>query len=180
MRMEARAGRTILTMGLLAAAACGGGEGEPPPRASLAETATAAEAGAEEARTASEGALPVVTVYKSPTCGCCAKWVEHMRAAGFEVEVVDDAERLYEAKRRHAIGPGHTSCHTAEVGDYFVEGHVPAADVARLLAEAPADVKGLAVPGMPVGSPGMEGTPEEAYDVVAIKPSGETGVYASH
>lgn len=179
MRMDARAGRTILAMGLLVAAACGGGEGETTPRASLAETGTAAEAGGD-ARAASEGALPVVTVYKSPTCGCCAEWVEHMRAAGFQVEVVDDNDRLYEAKRRHAIGPGHTSCHTAEVGAYFVEGHVPAEDVRRLLAEAPEDVKGLAVPGMPVGSPGMEGTPEEAYDVVAIERSGETSVYASH
>lgn len=175
MRSSARTGLTVLMAGLVAAVACGESDEEASPRASLAETALAADAEA-----VSVGDLPVVTVYKSPTCGCCANWVEHLREAGFQVNVVDDESRLYEAKRRHAIGPAHASCHTAEVGNYFVEGHVPASDIQRLLAEGPADVKGLAVPGMPMGSPGMEGPRKDDYDVVAIERSGATTVYASH
>lgn len=180
MSVRENAGPLFLAAALLAAAGCGEG------RAGNADAERDAEPGvAEYAPAASSGApavleLPVVTVYKSPTCGCCAAWVDHMRKAGFEVEVVDDAERLAEAKRRHAIGPGHTSCHTAEVGGYFVEGHVPAADVKRLLAEAPADLAGLAVPGMPMGSPGMEGPRKDAYEVIAIGESGAAEVFARH
>lgn len=174
MTTRTRAGLTILTAALVAATACRGDD-ETAPRVRVSETAAAAEPGP-----APSTALPLVTVYKSPTCGCCARWVEHLRGAGFEVRVIDDDDRLLDAKRRHAIGPGHTSCHTAEVGEYFVEGHVPAADIERLLARGPADVRGLAVPGMPMGSPGMEGPRKDDYDVVAIEESGETRVYASH
>lgn len=169
-------GLTILVGGPVAGlTACGGNDEEAAPHVRLSETVRAAET---EPTAALD--LPLVTVYRSPTCGCCARWVEHMRNAGFEVQVVDNEAALYEAKRRHAIGPAHTACHTAEVGDYFVEGHVPAADIRRLLAEGPPHVAGLAVPGMPIGSPGMEGSPKDDYDVVAIQKSGETSLYASH
>lgn len=167
----------LLAAALVAAAGCGEGRaGDAEP--AVGESAPASSGVSSEAAGALD--LPGVTVYKSPTCGCCAAWVDHMRGAGFEVDVVDDPERLAEAKRRHAIGPGHTSCHTAEVGGYFVEGHVPASDVKRLLAEAPADLAGLAVPGMPMGSPGMEGPRKDPYEVIAIHESGAAEVFARH
>lgn len=125
--------------------------------------------------------LPRVAVAKSPTCGCCGAWVEHMRAAGFEVEVQDVTdETLGAIKKRVGLAPDQMSCHTAQVGDYFVEGHVPAEDVRRLLAERPAG-RGLAVPGMPAGSPGMEmGDMRDPYDTLLIGADGQATVFARH
>lgn len=125
--------------------------------------------------------LPRVTVAKSPSCGCCGAWVDHMRAAGFEVGVQDVTdEALAALKRRLGLAPEHTSCHTAEVDGYVVEGHVPAEDVKRLLAERP-DARGLAVPGMPIGSPGMEmGGTREPYDTLLIGTNGEARLFARH
>ncbi len=97
----------------------------------------------------------VVQVYKSRTCGCCQKWVEHVRSRGYQV-TVSDVPDVTPVKRQLGVPSGASSCHTAVVGGYFIEGHVPAEDIARLLAEHP-DIAGLAVPGMPMGSPGMEG-----------------------
>jgi hypothetical protein len=124
--------------------------------------------------------LPTMTVYKSPTCGCCGAWVEHMREAGFTVEVEDVAD-LAPIKSRLGVPAGMASCHTAVIGDYVVEGHVPADDVRRFLSEA-TDLAGLAVPGMPAGSPGMEvpGQPAASYDVMSFGKDGSTRVYASH
>ena len=100
---------------------------------------------------------PVIEVYKSPTCGCCTAWVEHVRQAGFAVEAQNvDQEALYAFKDRFQIAPELAGCHTAVVGDYFIEGHVPASDIERLLAERPV-ARGLTVPGMPMSSPGMGG-----------------------
>jgi len=124
--------------------------------------------------------LPPLTVYKSPTCGCCIKWVEHMRKAGFEV-AVNDVDNVHPVKMRVGVPPGKGSCHTAEVSGYFLEGHVPASDVKRLLAERPA-AKGLAVPGMPMGSPGME-VPDgrtQAYDVELVANDGTTSRFSRH
>lgn len=124
--------------------------------------------------------LPRVTVHKSPYCGCCAKWVEHLRAEGFEVEVVE-AQDLGPVKQRVGIPPAKGSCHTAEVEGYFVEGHVPADDIRRLLAERPA-ARGLTLPGMPLGSPGME-TPDgrvQPYTVELIDKDGRATPYARH
>jgi hypothetical protein len=125
--------------------------------------------------------LPRVSVTKSPTCGCCGAWVDHMRAAGFEVEVRDVSDDALAAlKRRLGVAPEHASCHTAEVGGYVVEGHDPAGDVKRLLAERP-DARGLAVPGMPVGSPGMEmGSSREHFDTLLIGVDGEASAFAKH
>jgi hypothetical protein len=120
-----------------------------------------------------------VVVYKSPTCGCCKGWVEHMRASGFEVEV-RDMNDVTPVKNEQGVRPEHRSCHTALVGGYVVEGHVPAAQITRMLAEQPA-IRGLAVPGMPAGSPGMEqGSPAnyKDYDVVAFTSDGTSSVYA--
>ena len=129
---------------------------------------------------AAVAAVPAMamTVYKSPTCGCCSAWVDHVRDAGFEVTVVDTTN-LEPIKRRYGILPGHGSCHTATVGGYVIEGHVPAADIRRLLRERP-DIAGLAVPGMPVGSPGMEGPLAQAYEVLTFTRDGAAAVYARH
>lgn len=143
----------------------------------LASSAFAAPLMAAETGTAT----PKVVVAKSPTCGCCGAWVDHMRAAGFEVEVQEvPDEALAAIKDRVGLTPEQRSCHTAMVGDYVVEGHVPADDVKRLLAERPR-ARGLAVPGMPAGSPGMEmGDMRDAYDTLLIGPDGEASVFASH
>jgi len=121
-------------------------------------------------------ALPTVTVYKTPTCGCCSKWIEHLRANGFEV-VAHDLNDLRSTKAQYGVEREFSSCHTAVVGGYVVEGHVPAEHVKRLLEEQPA-VAGLAVPGMPMGSPGMEGAYSEPYDVLAFDEKGATSVFA--
>jgi hypothetical protein len=119
-----------------------------------------------------------ITVYKTPTCGCCAKWVEHMKAAGF-APTVNDLPELSAIKTKHAIPPALQSCHTALVDGYIVEGHVPADLVQKMLKERP-KVAGIAVPGMPMGSPGMEqGDRKDPYDVLTFDASGNTTVFAS-
>ncbi|MEJ7810224.1 MAG: DUF411 domain-containing protein [Gemmatimonadaceae bacterium] len=138
----------------------------------------AAPAGGPHSATAALPDTLTVTVYKSPSCGCCKNWVEHMRANGFRVATVDRDE-FTDVKREHGVGEALESCHTALVGGYVVEGHVPAADVRRLLLERPA-VLGIAAPGMPMGSPGMEGPRTDRYDVVSFDKSGATKVFASH
>lgn len=123
---------------------------------------------------------PTMVVHKSPTCGCCGLWVEHMREAGFTVEV-QDHDDLGPVKERLGVPYGKGSCHTAEVGGYMVEGHVPAEDVKRMLAEKPA-IRGLVLPGMPLGSPGME-VPDgtvQPYVVEAVAADGNTSPYAAH
>ena len=111
-------------------------------------------------------------VAKSPTCGCCADWVDHMRAAGFDVEVTDvSQDALYNLKSRLGVGPDHASCHTARIAGYFVEGHVPAADIFRLLEEKP-DIVGLTAPGMPQLSPGMHSETPKDYDVLSFDKQG--------
>ena len=119
-----------------------------------------------------------IMVYKPPTCGCCSKWVRHLEANGFKV-MTYDVQNVYSTKQRFGVPDSLTACHTALVEGYVIEGHVPAADIERLLRERPA-VKGLAVPGMPAGSPGMEGSGKESYDVQTFDASGGTGVFARH
>jgi hypothetical protein len=121
-------------------------------------------------------AIPM-TVYLSPTCGCCSGWVEHLEANGFEVSLEYHAD-LVPVKEGFAIPTALQSCHTGVVNGYAMEGHIPADVIRQFLAEAPA-VRGLAVPGMPVGSPGMEvGDQVDPYDVVTFTSSGETAVYS--
>ncbi|MFC4174423.1 DUF411 domain-containing protein [Microvirga sp. GCM10011540] len=116
---------------------------------------------------------PKLVVTKDPNCGCCGAWVDHVRAAGFPVEVVESPE-VNRLKVRLGVPQSLASCHTAEVGGYVIEGHVPADAIKRLLAEKP-HAKGLAVPGMPVGSPGMEvdGVENDTYDVVLFGAEGQ-------
>lgn len=122
--------------------------------------------------------LQTVTVYKSPSCGCCEKWVEHMRASGFEV-ITHDTNNVAEQKTRLSVPQAMSSCHTAEVGGYVVEGHVPATDVKHLLADKP-HIRGLAVPGMPVSAPGMDNPGKVPYVVYAIKNNGAIASYARY
>lgn len=123
-------------------------------------------------------AAPVVEVYKSATCGCCGKWIDHLRAAGFTVRAQDVSEP---ARYREKFGVPEAlgSCHTATVGGYALEGHVPAREIRRLLAERP-KARGLAVPSMPPGSPGMEGPPPQPYAVLLFDERGRTTVFARY
>lgn len=122
----------------------------------------------------------LVDVYRSPSCGCCLLWVEHLRGAGFKVNVHDTAD-MQAVKQRLGVPESKQSCHTASVGGYFVEGHVPATDIRRLLKEKP-DARGVAVPGMPLGSPGMEvpGRTVQPYAVELVGRDGSTRVYSRH
>ncbi len=119
---------------------------------------------------------PIITVYKDASCGCCKSWIEHLIKHGYRV-VAKDSDDMTEIKRSLGVPEALTSCHTAVVNGYLIEGHVPAADIARLLKTKP-KVAGLAVPGMPMGSPGMEGATKERYDVLTFDRAGRTTVYA--
>ena len=120
--------------------------------------------------------MPTIMVYKTPSCGCCNGWVEHLREAGFAVET-RDVRDLMSVKLDAGVPTAMSSCHTAIVDGYVVEGHVPAEHVARLIEERPA-VAGIAVPGMPIGSPGMEGPNPEPYQVLAFGLDGSATVFA--
>lgn len=138
-------------------------------------------AGALALTTLSVSAGETVEVYKSPTCGCCSKWVDHLKDHGFTVNEHDVGNK--EARARAGISPSLGSCHTALVNGYAIEGHVPARDIKRLLRERPKAV-GLAVPDMPHGSPGMEGARNDPYDVLLVKQRGDqrrdASVYSSY
>ncbi len=125
-------------------------------------------------------AREVITVYKSPTCGCCKKWISHLEANGFTVKS-HDLRDVRPKKIEFGISPQMASCHTATVRGYVIEGHVPANDIKRLLKTTPADIRGLSVPGMPIGSPGMEqGSRKDPYHVIALQKNGKHRVYSSH
>jgi hypothetical protein len=149
------------------------GNGDLSRRALLAALAASplVLAGAEAGAPAR---LPNMVVMKDPSCGCCGAWIDHVRAAGFPVEVIDSGE-MDRHKLRLGVPAALASCHTAEVGGYVIEGHVPAAEIERLLAERPL-ATGLAAPGMPVGSPGMEvpGMAPDTYDLVLFGPAGQS------
>lgn len=147
-------------------------------REALLALGLATLAGATRADAAEAG--PLVKVFKNESCGCCQLWVEHLEKAGFTTEI-HHVDNLGPIKERVGIPVGMGSCHTAEVGGYFVEGHVPAADIRRLLRDKPA-AKGLTVPGMPTGSPGMEGPAgkSQAYDVLLVAKDGATTVYSHY
>ena len=121
---------------------------------------------------------PTITVYKDPSCGCCKKWIEHLVKHGYRVDA-KDTPNMTEIKRTLGVPNALTACHTAVVNGYLIEGHVPAADIDRLLEQKPR-IAGLAVPGMPAGSPGMEGMGTQRYQVLTFDKSGKTKVFASH
>lgn len=164
MKKFASLSAVVLTLAL---SACGTGE-----------NAQAAEGGEPMPVLASADAdLPTVLVYKTASCGCCNGWVEHMRAAGFEVEA-RDVRDLMSVKMDAGVPTAMSSCHTALVDGYAVEGHVPADQIKRLLAERP-EIVGIAAPGMPMGSPGMEGPGAKPYDVMQWDAAGNSAVYAT-
>jgi hypothetical protein len=122
---------------------------------------------------------PEITVYKSPTCGCCNKWVKHLQDNGFEVKSKNVTD-VIPYKIKYGVAPQLASCHTAVIDGYTIEGHVPASDIKRLLKEKPA-VQGLSVPQMPVGTPGMEqGDRKDPYQVISFDRDGRTGVFTDY
>lgn len=140
-----------------------------------ASSLLASELGAQPAKAAP---LRDIVVYKDPSCGCCADWVKHMRGNGFKVTVHDITD-MDTVKVSMGIPAALASCHTGRIGKYSIEGHVPADLIAKLVAEQPV-ARGLAVPGMPNGSPGMETTgKKDKYDVLLFDAAGKTRVYAS-
>jgi hypothetical protein len=165
-------GRVLLPALLAALAACGGTSDK------AAEPQAPAAPPAQPAAAPAPADAPLVVVYKSPTCGCCVKWVEHMRQNGFRVESHDTSD-VDPIKDQANVPVAARSCHVGLVGGYAIEGHVPAEVVRRLLREHPSDIAGLAVPGMVTGSPGMEGPNPEHYDIVAFTKDGQTRVYES-
>ncbi len=133
------------------------------------------------ARSASAASAPVhITVYKDPSCGCCTQWVAHLARSSMSTTVHDRAD-MDSLKDSMGVPAPLRSCHTAVVGRYIIEGHVPAADIRSLLATAPRNIVGLAVPGMPAGSPGMEmGARKDRYDVMAFTAKGSATVFRTH
>lgn len=123
---------------------------------------------------------PRIVVHKSESCGCCKLWITHLEKAGFKVQAIDESN-MGPIKERVGVPYGKGSCHTGVVDGYFIEGHVPAADIKKLLREKP-DAKGLTVPGMPAGSPGMEVPSGQVddYEVLLVAKDGSTSVYAKH
>lgn len=120
-------------------------------------------------------AAETVEVWKDPGCGCCTAWVDHLKAAGFQVRT-HEVNDINAARSRNGVPQALGACHTARVGSYAVEGHVPASEIKRMLKEKP-KAEGLAVPGMPLGSPGMEADRSHAYDVLLFDAEGRTSVY---
>jgi hypothetical protein len=129
-------------------------------------------------RAANDAKKPTITVYKDPSCGCCKKWIEHLQSHGYRVDAKDSPD-MADIKRSLGVPDGLTACHTAVVNGYLIEGHVPAEDIDRLLKQKPT-IAGLAVPGMPMGSPGMSGPRAEHYRVIAFDKKGKQSVFASH
>ena len=159
----------------LALAACGNAdvasEADAPPSAASRPAAAVAAA------TPSDQPLPTMVVYKTEGCGCCNGWVEHLQAAGFQVDA-RNVRDLMSIKLDAGVPTSNSSCHTALVDGYVVEGHVPADVIKRLLAERP-EIAGVAVPGMPTGSPGMEGPGAKPYDVLTFDRQGRNTVYTT-
>lgn len=181
----------VTCVATIAAAACSAPHA--PHAAAADSTATASASPATGATIVTPTALPspaqvavsipngmqAIRVFKDPNCGCCKAWIAHMQQNGFNVTALDEQPATLDSiKRAHGITDQTASCHTAEVGKYVIEGHVPADLVAKLLRDHPADIAGLAVPGMVTGSPGMEGPDPQQYTVVALMRDGTTRPYA--
>ncbi|HEX9951741.1 MAG TPA: DUF411 domain-containing protein [Rubricoccaceae bacterium] len=162
----------LVLAALLALAACA----PDAPTPAVAPDASSPHASVDTPAPAADADAPVLTVYKSPTCGCCSMWAQAMAREGFRVETVE-TDRLTAVRDSLGMPGDLAACHTATVGGYTVEGHVPPSAVRRLLAERP-DARGIAVPGMPLGSVGMEqGDTRQPYDVLLIGSDGEAAVY---
>lgn len=169
---------SLLLTPVLLAAACARASEETTSATATATATASAIAVTSEATIDPE--LPLAVVHKTASCGCCGVWADHLKAAGFPVEI-RDTDDMHPVKRRLGVPAGKASCHTAEIGGYVVEGHVPASDIKRLLKERPT-ARGLALPGMPAGSPGME-MPDghvQPYTVELVLADGSTQAFAQH
>ncbi len=169
-------------MGIVAVGVFGGCSKDSAPSADTTATAPASlvpsanpNAGPATLTSTAEALIPI-KVYKDPNCGCCKEWVKHLEANGFKVETMDMPD-LSLLKQKYGVKQELQACHTAIVGGYVVEGHVPADVIKQMLKEKPA-IAGVAVPGMPMGSPGMEGASKERYNVLTFDRAGRTTVYA--
>ena len=121
-----------------------------------------------------------MTVYKTPYCGCCSNWISQMKEKGFNIKTIVK-DNFDDLKAKHGLTPKTASCHTALIDGYFIEGHVDYSAIKKLLTQKPKDIKGLTVPGMVVGSPGMEmGNKKMPYSIIAIKKDGSTEIYEKH
>ena len=184
MRSTIRRGLFVSGIVLAMTAACSTASNDTATNDSAAGTPAVAPAAAPAAAHTSASTSVasidslIMTVYKTPTCGCCRLWVDHVRENGFRATANDVAD-VSPVKNTHKVPSDLHSCHTALIGGYVVEGHVPAADIKRMLSERP-DIIGLAVPGMPSGSPGMESGRVDRYDVIAIGKDGSRKVWATH
>ena len=167
-RWTAGVGSAALALALLGACSSGPSQEAPEPGVHAAGA------------TAAGSATQLVTLYKNPSCACCAEWADHLRENGFQVEIKQAGWDLMKIKSEHGVAPQLASCHTALVGDYVLEGHVPADVIRKLLSEQP-QIRGLAVPGMPAGVPGMPdaGPDRDPYEILAIQPDGGTELYAT-
>ncbi|HVF39279.1 MAG TPA: DUF411 domain-containing protein, partial [Gemmatimonadaceae bacterium] len=172
--MSSRIGGYMAIAFLASAAACKPGAAETAAEASTSPSSAGSSDGGVSAPAIPASQTPsiagveptLVKVYKDPNCGCCKKWVQHLETNGFKVESFDLPDMSL-VKQKHGVTAELQSCHTALIGDYVIEGHVPADVIRKLLKEKPA-VAGLAVPGMPMGSPGMEGATKEKYDILTF------------
>ena len=171
----------LLTTVLLGSACARASEEAVSSPAAATETASAvAVAVAVAAGPTIDPELPLAIVHKTASCGCCGVWADHLKAAGFPVEIRDNDD-MHPVKQRLGVPAGKASCHTAEIGGYVVEGHIPASDIKRLLTERPT-ARGLVLPGMPAGSPGME-MPDgyvQPYTVELVRTDGSTEPFAQH
>jgi hypothetical protein len=141
-------------------------------------TAAARNPDSTASKTEAASKKPTITVYKDPNCGCCKAWIAHLEKAGYTVDA-KDSPNMVEIKQSLGVPSALTSCHTAVVNGYLIEGHVSPEEIDRLLAQKPT-IAGLAVPGMPMGSPGMDGGRKQHYQVLAFDRAGKTKVFASH
>ena len=174
-----RALRAAIVAGMVAVAACAAPPADEPATTTGSASAASAPAAAAPVDAASVADTVSMTVYKEPTCGCCTKWVEHVEQHGIRVDARNVSD-VWAVKDQLGMPRQLGSCHTAVIGGYIVEGHVPADIIKRMLRERP-EIAGIAVPGMPMGSPGMEGdgSVKDRYDVIAIGRDGRTSVYAT-
>ena len=170
----------MIVAGFLLALGCSSSNPDASPASQQASAVSTQGLAAHSSATLAPGTPGTpVTVYKDADCGCCKAWVQHMKDNGFQVTAIDEPARVLDSiKTAHGITQATASCHTAEVGKYVIEGHVPADLVQKLLTEKPADIIGLTVPGMVTGSPGMEGGTPEHYTVLAMMRDGTTRPYA--
>jgi hypothetical protein len=171
LRVAGSAAASLLSLSAASRLVAQASTAQPPVKTS-AKTPAPPPAG-----TAAKSAPRTIVVYKDPNCGCCKEWVTHMRGAGWVATVHDTAD-MTTVKTAMGVPADLASCHTARVGNYTIEGHVPADVIEKLLREKPV-AQGLAVPGMPMGSPGMEGPRKDKYDVMLFQKDGKSRVFAS-